>query len=150
MEHKYGPHLTMDLVGCNPSKLKDGKFLWKFMSDLPGKMGMNKIGEPHLDLYSGPYSEWGGFSATVHIQTSHITFHFFEWGYVFGDIFSCRDFDTEKVVEMIKGELEADMHEPIFENPTDPLCIEAAEYLKDKKSTWNLYKRGLNFPPSVA
>jgi len=148
-EHKYGPHLCMDLVGCNPAKMKDGMYLWKFLSELPGKMGMNKIAEPHLDVYSGPYSEWDGYSGTIHIQTSHCTFHFFQFGYVFGDIFSCRDFNVEEVFEMIKQELEADKHSPIFEEDDSKASIEAKEYLKDKTSTYNLYKRGLNFPPSM-
>jgi|ERR1035437_7282591 S-adenosylmethionine/arginine decarboxylase-like enzyme len=149
-EKYYGPHLTLNLVGCNPDKVSNGEFVYKFLSDLPAKIGMNKIGNPHLDLYTGEFSEWGGFSATIHIQTSHITFHFFEWGYCFGDIFSCKDFDVANTIKLIMDELEADKHEPRFQNSESKMCLDAAEFLKDKKSTWNLYQRGFNFPPSIS
>jgi S-adenosylmethionine/arginine decarboxylase-like enzyme len=62
---------------------------------------MKPMGAPHLDLYTGPEREWDGFSATCHIQTSHITAHFFAFGYVFLDLFSCRPFNLEKVKKFI-------------------------------------------------
>lgn len=145
----YGPHLTMDLLGCDPAKVSSGAFIYQFMSDLPGKIGMAKIGQPHLDLYSGPFKEWGGFSASIHIQTSHITFHFFDWGYAFGDIFSCKPFDYEATFELIKKELGADSNEPKFIDPTADYAIQALEFIKDKKSEYGFHERGFNFPPSL-
>lgn len=139
----------MDMTGCNPKLITDGAFIYKFMSELPGKIGMNKIGNPHLDLYTGPHPEWDGFSATVHIQTSHITFHFFAFGYVFGDVFSCRDFDFESAFEMIKTELQADQHGPEFMEPLTEGQKAAVEFLKENKSEYSVIKRGVNFPPSI-
>lgn len=139
----------MDFVGCNPALINDGQFIYKFLSELPIKMGMNKIGNPHLDLYSGPHPEWDGWSATIHIQTSHITGHFFAFGYAFLDIFSCRDFAFDKVFEMVKTELEADQHKAILDK-LKPEHIKAMEYLESQKSNYRLIKRGLNFPPSLA
>lgn len=102
----YGPHLHGDLADCNSDKMRDGEFIYLFMLDVVRVTGMNPIGSPHLDLYSGPHQEWAGFSATIHIQTSHITAHFFAFGYVFLDIFSCRPFDRRKARCFIEAELE--------------------------------------------
>ncbi len=140
----------MDLVGCNTEKIMDGAYLYDFMQRLVKKIGMNPIGGPHMDLYSGPHPEWQGFSVTQHVQTSHITFHFFAFGYVFGDIFSCKDFDTEDAFEFIKNELEADQHDPNLDHLNNSKHLEAIKFLKDKKSTYKLIERGeTNFPLSL-
>ncbi len=146
--HKYGPHLLMDIVGCNPKKIMDGAFLYDFMQRLTKKIGMNPIGGPHMDLYSGPHPEWQGFSISQHVQTSHLSFHFFAFGYVFADIFSCKDFDVEEAFNFIKEELEADQHEASVDHLNEK-HIKALEFLKDKKSVYKLISRGeTNFPPS--
>jgi S-adenosylmethionine/arginine decarboxylase-like enzyme len=145
---KYGPHLTLDLVGCNPAKTTDAKFICNFFKEIPGLIGMNKIGEPHMDLYNGIHPDWDGWSVTVHIQESHITGHFFEWGCMFLDIFSCKDFDHEGAAKMIMETFEADQHAPLFKEET-PETIAATKYLVDQKSIWRYAERGLNFPPSL-
>jgi S-adenosylmethionine/arginine decarboxylase-like enzyme len=122
----YGPHLLADLAGCDPARMKDGEFVYRFLQDLVKEVGMNPIGSPHLDLYTGPHKEWDGFSATIHIQTSHITAHFFAFGYVFMDIFSCRPFDREKTKAFILGRL----------RPTG-------------SAIWRELARGANFPASL-
>lgn len=148
--HKYGPHLLMDMVGCNPQLITDGAFLYEFMQHLTKKIGMNPIGGPHMDLYSGPHPEWSGFSITQHVQTSHLTFHFFAFGYVFGDIFSCKDFDFEDAFNFIKEELQADMHEPYLDHLNNQKHVDAINFLKEKKSTYQLIARGTtNFPLSL-
>ncbi len=102
----YGPHLLGDLPDCNPRLMCDGEFIYRFLLDLVRVAGMSPMGSPHLDLYTGPFKEWEGFSATVHIQTSHVTAHFFAFGYVFIDVFSCRQFDRAKVKDFIARSLE--------------------------------------------
>lgn len=101
----YGPHMMGDLDGCSPKRMKDGEFIYRFMQDLVTVIGLTPIGSPHLDLYTGSHTEWEGFSATVHIQTSHITAHFFAFGYVFIDIFSCKPFDQARTRRYIEDKL---------------------------------------------
>lgn len=139
----------LDLVGCNPDYISSGEFLYKFLSELPAKIGMNKMSQPHLDLYYGIHSDWEGWSGTVHIQESHITFHSFNWGYLCLDIFSCKDFDVESAIDMIKSIVEADKHQPKFKDPNAKIVQEAIQFLKDKKSEVHYISRGLNFPPSL-
>ena len=97
----YGPQLIADLDGCEPAKMSDGVFVYTFLQRLVGSVGMQPIGSPHLDLYTGPHEAWKGWSATVHIQTSHVTAHFFAFGYVFLDVFSCQPFDVAKTQQFI-------------------------------------------------
>jgi len=39
----FGPHLTIDMYGCNKKKLKDVNYIHAFLSELPALMGMTKI-----------------------------------------------------------------------------------------------------------
>lgn len=118
----YGPHLLGDLDGCLPSLMRDGEFIYRFMQGLVDEIGLVPIGSPHLDLYTGPHKEWDGFSATVHIQTSHVTAHFFAFGYVFLDIFSCKPFDQDRAKRWIE------------------------DRLRPERSEWLSMERGRNFP----
>ena len=115
----YGSHLMGDLNGCT---VRDGEYLYRFLKDLVREIGMESMGSPHLDLYTGPHTEWDGFSATIHIQSSHITVHIFAFGYVFIDIFSCTPIDVAKAQHFIKKS---------FEPAHD---------------SWQFVRRGFNFP----
>jgi S-adenosylmethionine/arginine decarboxylase-like enzyme len=118
----YGPHLMGDLNGTYRAGASDGPAIYEFLLDLCEEIGMDKIGSPHLDWYSGEHEAWTGFSATIHIQTSHITLHAFTLGYLFIDIFSCKPFSHEKAIEFVER----------FWCPTD--------------ADWCSQLRGLNFP----
>jgi len=98
----FGPHLMLDCYGCNEDKLKDLKFVLKFLDDLPDLIHMHKIAEPHAIDYTGnPKSfDKGGISAVVIIAESHISIHTFpSHKYMSVDIFSCKDFDVEKTID---------------------------------------------------
>lgn len=98
----FGPHLMLDCYDCNENKLKDLKFVLKFLDDLPNLIKMHKISEPHAIDYPGnPKSfDKGGISAVVIIAESHISIHTFpSHKYMSIDIFSCKDFDVEKTID---------------------------------------------------
>jgi S-adenosylmethionine/arginine decarboxylase-like enzyme len=141
--------LMIDMVGCNPEKVSNADFIYLFMKRLAKEIGMNPMGAPHIDLYNGVHPEWCGWSSTLHIQESHITFHWFNWGAAYGDIFSCKDFDMKAAVDFMMGELEADKHEPRFSDPELPANKEAAEFLSNKMTVCHFVARGPNFPPSL-
>jgi S-adenosylmethionine decarboxylase len=146
---KYGPHLMMNLVGCNPDTIRDADFVYRFLKRVVAGIGMHAMGSPHLDLYDGIHADWDGWSATIHIQESHITCHVFNWGYVFLDIFSCKDFDTRKAWELVTELLEADRHLPRFHDPEAPAAQAALAFLEGKTSYMDRVDRGANFPPSL-
>jgi S-adenosylmethionine decarboxylase len=100
----FGPHLMLDCYECNERKLRDLKFVLKFLDDLPNLIDMHKISEPHAIDYPGnPKSfDRGGISAVVIIAESHISIHTFpSQRYMSVDIFSCKDFDVGKATDFI-------------------------------------------------
>lgn len=111
----FGPHLTIDMYGCNKKKLKDVNYIHAFLSELPALMGMTKIMPPYVFSYSGLKPEDWGVSGIVLIAESHISTHsFVEKGYMSFDIFSCKDFDTEGICDIIASKFEAKTYEKNF------------------------------------
>jgi len=111
----FGPHLTMDMYGCNKKKLKDVNFVSTFLDELPSMIGMTKIMPPYTFSYSGLKPEDWGVSGIVLIAESHISMHTFpEKNYVSLDIFSCKDFDVEAAVDIIASKFEAKTYEKNF------------------------------------
>ncbi len=105
-----GPHLTLDVYGCNPEKLADEKFIYNLLDELPGLIGMHKISKPNVTFFSGNPNGFdrGGVSAFVLITESHITIHtFIEDGFASVDIFSCNQFDVKKATKYLMEKLEA-------------------------------------------
>ncbi len=101
----YGPHLTLDLYGCDKKILGDKDFILRFLDECPLKIGMNKIKGPDvMQWLSHPNPEWG-ISGTVIIAESHISVHTYpEKGFAVIDIFSCKSFDIEKTVRHIQSQ----------------------------------------------
>ncbi|MEB3207016.1 MAG: S-adenosylmethionine decarboxylase [Vampirovibrionales bacterium] len=98
----FGPHLMLDCRQCDISKISDLQHVFTVLDQLPELIGMTKITAPYVFNYSGLIPEDRGITGTVIIAESHITFHsFIEKDYFFFDIFSCKPFNVERVVEYI-------------------------------------------------
>ncbi len=119
----FGPHLTIDGRECNINSLKNQKIVFDVLNNLPNILGITKISEPKVVPWVDKWAVTPGFSGFVMIAESHISIHTFpDDDYIFADIFSCIEFDTEKAIEYIK------------------------KAFSIKKITVNLIKRGLDFP----
>jgi len=104
----FGPHLTLDLSNCNKRKLNDLSFIYNLLYELPDKIGMTKITQPYVFPYSGLVPEDKGITGFVVIAESHISIHTFEEkGYVFIDLFSCKNFDVEYAAKYLTDAFEA-------------------------------------------
>jgi S-adenosylmethionine decarboxylase len=105
MENKirgYGPHLMLDLGGCNPAILDDLDACFRLLSQLPEKVGMMKITQPYVFRYCAPTPEDDGITGVTIIAESHVSLHTYpKKGYVFVDLFSCKPFDVEKATDYI-------------------------------------------------
>ncbi|MGC8811981.1 MAG: adenosylmethionine decarboxylase [Candidatus Aenigmatarchaeota archaeon] len=124
----FGPHLTLDLYGCNEKKLSDLTFIYKILDELPDLMGMRKISPPQVVLHKGnPKSfDKGGISAFVLIAESHISIHtFIGYGFASIDVFSCKPFDEKEITNYLVKVFEA------------------------KKVEKNSLKRGREFPKEI-
>jgi S-adenosylmethionine decarboxylase len=93
-------HLIIDGYSSNQKILQDEDFLRRWLENYPAKIGMTRISPPHVIKYVGPILEDWGISGFVFIAESHIAIHtFVEQNYINIDVFSCKDFDTNKAIE---------------------------------------------------
>lgn len=92
-------HLIIDGYSNNQEILRDEDFLRNWLESYPVKIGMTRISPPYVLRYVGPVLDDWGISGFVFIAESHIGIHtFVEQNYVNIDVFSCKDFDTEKAI----------------------------------------------------
>jgi len=100
LDNTFGPHLTLDLVDCDKALLSSLELHFAFLNEIPELIGMTKITQPYVFPYQGLVPEDAGITGLVVIAESHLSIHSFEKkGYVFIDIFSCRYFDHNQVIE---------------------------------------------------
>lgn len=100
-------HLIIDGFGKNKIKLQDENYIYELLDSYPAKIGMNKISGPIVFKYSGTKPEDWGISGLVFIAESHIGLHtFVERNFINIDVFSCKDFDVQQVINDLKEKFE--------------------------------------------
>jgi S-adenosylmethionine decarboxylase len=98
---EFGPHITIDLKGCPKETLSNYNLHFDYLKSLPEMIDMTPITQPYVFPYSGLVPEDKGITGIVIIAESHISIHSFEEkGYSFIDIFSCKDMDVERAIEI--------------------------------------------------
>jgi len=96
-------HVTIDGYGGDQARLADEELVRELLDRYPGEIGMTKIAAPYVVRYVGAKPEDWGVSGFVLIAESHISVHTFpERGYVWVDIFSCKEFDGSAAIEGIR------------------------------------------------
>lgn len=91
MKNTFGPHVTIDLIGCPKEILSDYNLHFDYLKRLPDLIDMTPITQPYVFPYSGLVPEDKGITGIVIIAESHLSIHSFEdKGYSFIDIFSCK------------------------------------------------------------
>ena len=91
--------VVLDLHGCNPDVIRSAKKLALYTTKLCSLLKMKKYGKTLLPHFGYNEAHTAGYSMLQFIETSSITGHFSElWNSAYINIFSCRDFDTEKAV----------------------------------------------------
>ncbi len=107
----FGPHLTLDMYGCNKEKLENYELVYKLLDGLPAMINMHKFSEPIITKIPKMENSFdnGGLTGFVILVESHISIHTFPTdSYVSIDVFSCKSFDGKKAVEYIKQLFEAE------------------------------------------
>lgn len=104
---KFGEHLIFDAYGCNPKRLNDPKLCLKVLNDVCKMGDMHELCPPVLvkadsnETLGG--KDPGGYSGFLMIQESHISIHtFVKRGFITVDVYSCKAFQAEGVVEYLK------------------------------------------------
>lgn len=101
-EQGFGPHLMLDCRGCDPDKIGDVSYIFKTLCDITDAIGMTRITQPYVFPYEGLVPEDRGVTGIVVIAESHLSFHsFVDKDYFFFDLFSCREFDVDRVRQMV-------------------------------------------------
>ncbi len=106
-------HLIIEGRDGDARKLQDLTLVYDLLERFPDEIGMTKITPPIVRRYVGTKPEDWGISGFVMIAESHISVHTFpEKGEVSIDVFSCKEFDGEQAVDLMRvafdlGDIEA-------------------------------------------
>ena len=105
----YGAHLTIDAYGCHPERLADFSLVYRWLKELPVKLGMETLFPPYCHDYVNVNPLESGVTGLVGLTTSHASIHTYPYmhcedapdviGIAFVDVFSCRPFDVQLVVD---------------------------------------------------
>jgi len=122
----YGPHLMLDLNGCNESILDNLDACYSLLKDLPAMVGMTAITQPYVFRYSGSEPDDQGITGVTIIAESHISLHTYpRKQFAFVDVFSCKPFDTERTTDHI------------------------VRFFESKSPAIHIQERGIQFPSSM-
>lgn len=123
----FGQHLCLDIANVKNKKLlKDFDTVYKFLDEMPARIKMRKVDDPHLKwIPNDTPKDKGGLSGFVILAESHVSIHTFpDKKFIFMDIFSCKSFKRGMVLDYITE---------ICENNRGDI-------------EWQMLDRGINFP----
>ncbi|MCA8928551.1 MAG: S-adenosylmethionine decarboxylase [Alphaproteobacteria bacterium] len=96
----YGKHVILTASGCNAALLEKVKIA-DFCRDMVKRIDMVAFGEPFVERFGD--GDEVGISAVQLIQTSAITIHTNDEARdMYLDVFSCKDFEADAVVQAVK------------------------------------------------
>lgn len=98
----WGKHLVLDVKGCNISRAQDPNYITYFTKELVRLIEMVPFGEPQLTHFADG-TDKSGWTVIQLIETSSIVGHFLDHnGDLYLDVFSCKDFDENRVTEFVQ------------------------------------------------
>jgi len=100
----WGKHLIIDMSAGDRERVQSAQHISRFAETLVETIGMKAYGAPLLEHFAEHLPEAAGYSLVQLIETSAITGHFCDRsGDAYIDIFSCKDFDAELAVEVVRA-----------------------------------------------
>ena len=100
----WGKHLIIDMSAGDKDRVRSAEHIRRFVEILVETIGMKAYGPPVLQHFAEHLPEAAGYSLVQLIETSAITGHFCDLsGDAYIDIFSCKDFDAELAVEVVRA-----------------------------------------------
>jgi S-adenosylmethionine/arginine decarboxylase-like enzyme len=104
----WGILSSIDLYDCNPETIRDAGKIRQFVIELCDLIEMKRFGETQI-VHFGEDDRVAGFSMTQLIETSLISAHFANLtNTTYLDVFSCKAYDAQKVVEFAKTFFQAE------------------------------------------
>jgi S-adenosylmethionine decarboxylase len=102
MKQFWGYHLMVDCSKCNKEKVKDLAHIKKFINSVVKTCKMKKLGDLKVENLQSGNKKLYGYSVVQLIHTSSIVCHLMdESGDVYIDIFSCKEFNVDNVIDII-------------------------------------------------
>lgn len=100
----FGLHLMVDAYNCPEALLNDPQKLYFFLEESLKRLDMHELTKPYIVHTEGnDHKDPGGWSGFMMIEESHISFHTFpKKGFVSIDAYSCRVFDRNIMINLIK------------------------------------------------
>lgn len=97
----WGWHLSVNASFCDKSKITDYDTVYNFTKQLVKDIDMEAYGEPAIVHFG--HDDKSGFTMTQLISTSNICAHFAnDLNAIFLDCFSCKPFEHQVVIDLIK------------------------------------------------
>jgi len=130
--HGRGNHLIIEAFDCNKNVLSDVEAIKNFLNRVPYIIETKKLGEPVVVHSQHENKRESGISGFVIILDSHVSIHTYpEKRYASIDIYSCKEFDIDKVIEYVKEFFETEK----IETETVPRGIEVVIDLPSVKGS---------------
>jgi len=100
----FGYHLMLDLYGCNPEFTGNLEKCYKFLDELPTKIGMHKQSPPFIFYTDNEkYPDKAGLSGWVPVVESGISIHTLTpTNFISIDVYSCKKFDPKIIEKTIR------------------------------------------------
>ncbi len=100
-EKPWGYHLILDCYDADKEQISSKSNVEEFSRTLVKTIDMVPFGEPQVVLFGSGDAE--GYTLVQLIETSNISAHFSpSKGAFYLDVFSCKEFDEVKVLEVVK------------------------------------------------
>jgi S-adenosylmethionine decarboxylase len=102
MQKFWGYHLMVDCSNCNRDNIKNINVIKKFINSIIKACKMKKLGNIKIENLQNGNKELYGYSVVQLIHTSSIVCHFMDIsGDTYIDIFSCKEFNCDKIIKII-------------------------------------------------
>ena len=101
-------HLIIDLDGVRPNPIESNtrELIETFLLQCCRLVGMRPLGPPVI--YKGS-DHLPGYTGFLVIETSHLSVHQFDSGYVRIDLYSCKQFNPDIIVSLSEVYFPADL-----------------------------------------
>jgi S-adenosylmethionine/arginine decarboxylase-like enzyme len=100
----WGKHVIIDMSAGDRERVQSAQHISRFVETLVETIDMKAYGPPVLEHFAEHVPEAAGYSLVQLIETSAITGHFCDRsGDAYIDIFSCKDFQAELAVEVVRA-----------------------------------------------
>lgn len=101
---RFGTELVLDLFDCDPETIRSRERLTEYVRELCAVIEMTPYGQLFAERFALDDAKAAGYSIVQLIETSSITGHFCElWNSAYLNVFSCKEFDTDKAAEFTRA-----------------------------------------------